>query len=117
MGAVKDALDVDCQQEIPKLLIGMDEEGEAVGAGVIDQDVDRTVARGNLIKGFVNGGKIGDVKLNRFAADLAGKLARGIDLQVGNDHGRPLGRQPARGRRAYSACPSGHNRDLLFKSH
>ena len=71
VGAVEDADEVDREHPLPLLRRRVGEEAELVGAGVVDEDVERAGRLDRRARRL----QIGDVELERVAVDLAGHPA------------------------------------------
>ena len=71
------AAQVDAEDEVPQRLVGVDEEGEAVGAGVVDEHVDRAeLALGLRRPPDRHRRRVGDVELRRARPSISPATSR-----------------------------------------
>ena len=80
MGARHRALEVQGQHPVPLFGRGVEEEGDAVAAGVVHEHVDDTLPQRRA-----HGVPVGDVQGKRLTADLGGHLLGADLVDVGHD--------------------------------
>ena len=93
--------------------VGVGEEAELVGAGVVDEDVERA---GRLDRGL-GGLEVGDVELERVAVDLAGDALGALGVDVADPDLGALGGEPRRDRGADPAGAAGDQRLSSLQPH
>ena len=117
MGDGQRAAQVDAEHEVPQLLVGVDEEREAVGPGVVDEHVDRAEAALDLADGRAHRRRIRHVQPAAEAVELASHLP-GLGLRdVADRHARPLGCEQPRGRGPDPRGAARHERCLALEPH
>ena len=103
------------EHEVPVPLVGLEEEGHAVAAGVVDEHVDRADAGDDL----AHGRRVAHVEAHGVAADLGRHLLGAHLVEVGDRHVHAVGRQPPGGGGAdagRAAGDEGDRRDVIAAS-
>ena len=111
------AAQVDAQHEIPQALVGVDEVGEPVGAGVVDEHID-------LAERLDSGGDtgahragVGHVEGAGEPVELAGDRAGALQVEVPDRHARAFRGQPAGGGGSDTRRAAGDERGLALEPH
>ena len=91
MGDGERAAQVDAQHEVPQARVGLDEEGEEIGAGVVDEHVDRAERLADLGDRGGDGLHVGDVHAHGVPFQLGGNGAGALLVEVGDRHARTFG--------------------------
>jgi hypothetical protein len=111
------AAQVDGEHEVPQSGVGLDEEGEEVGAGVVDEHVDRPERSLDRGDGGIDGVCVGDVHQAGVPVELGGDGASTLFVQVANRNARALGCKAPSGCGPNPRCPAGDERDLALQTH
>ena len=115
MGDVEQALEVERDHPVPLLDRGVDDRAEQHHPGVVDHDVESA----ELLRGALDGRDrllaIGDVGLDREAADLRGQRVEPVLAPRGDGDGRALLGERARRRLADPAARAGDERDRVLQ--
>jgi len=111
------AAQVDAQHEVPQPRVGLDEEGEEIGASVVDEHVDRSERLADLGDGRVYRRGVCDVHQHGLPIELGSDSAASLLIQVRDRHASALGRQAASGGGTDSGGATCDERDLALKTH
>src|SRR5439155_15339384 len=107
-------LEVDADEAAPALRVGVREEVEAVvEARVVDEDVEPPRPRHHVSRSV----EVGDVDLDRLAADLGDELLRGLERPARDDHVRALRGQAPRDGGADASAPARDERPPAGEAH
>ena len=113
VGDVQQALEVERDHPVPLLDRGVDDRAEQHHAGVVDDDVEPA----ELARGALDGGDglvpVGDVGLDREAADLRGEPVQPVLAPRGDGDGRALLGERARRRLPDAAAGPRDQRDRV----
>jgi hypothetical protein len=113
VGAGEHTDEIDRDQPLPQLRIGLGEEPELIGAGVVDEDRERP-ALGDQPR---RGGRVGDVQWGGLGADLRRDRPRAVDVEITDHHVGALGRKPRRDRCADPARAACDKRASALEPH
>ncbi len=111
------AAQVDAEHEVPQALVAVDEVGEQVGAGVVDEHIHRAELLLDRGDGGAHRGRVGHVHGAPKPVDLTRKLARATLVDVANPHPGPFGCQQPGGGSADPRGSAGDERRLALESH
>ena len=117
MRAGEDSAQVHAEHEVPQLLVCVDEEREAVGARVVDEDRDRPELLDRRGDTGAHRAGVEHVDPDGEPVDLCSDDARAVDIDVGHGDPRAFGRQTARRGGADAARATGHERRPSLQSH
>jgi len=101
------------QQPLPLAGVGIGEEPELVGAGVVDEDRERAVLGDQVDRRL----RLGDVQRGGLGADLAGERPGAVEVEVSDHDVGALGGEPCAGRRPDPARAAGDEHLLTLESH